>query len=374
MKWFALVAFAFITLSTACSEKPHANLVKKERIRLEFPANATLKNWSICSVKNSEWITCLRSDSAAILFFAIQGGNPVFQIPLKNNDSLQTDMRVGGYVALSPDSIFVLLAETSTILLVNRKGEISKKYEVNIPLHGIVSKYCFVSTSSSPMICDGKNIYVTATRLDITVRDKISRQNYFTLFPEVAIPIHGSTPKSHRGSWPSCYTKGDSYRDFYPQRCFLKNTLVYGFAATDSLYCLNSSVALTTRTPFELLEKKVNPYPDDSLGNFSFLERYDVTESRYLSFFADPFRSYYYRIYQQGILYEQADGMTVNEWLDKPWKLLIMDEEMKAVGAVDFDQKKYFPMALVSQKGILVRDRKKEANATSWDIYTFQEP
>ncbi len=346
--------------------------MKKERIKLELPFHAEVKNWSTCNKQTSEWITCYRSDTAAILFYALTGGKPIFQIKLQKKDSAASDLRVGGYLAHSPDSIFILLAEERTILLFNQKGEITNTYQVNIPLQGGVTNYCFVSTSASPMLCDGKNLYVTATRLDITVRDKISRQNYFTLFPEVQIPLDGSLPKSLAGNWPQCYLNGDSYRDFFPQRCLFKNQLVYGYSATDSLYC-SASLALEKK-PFDLLGKQVSPYPDDSIGNFSFLECYDVTQSRYLSFLHDSYRGYYYRIFQQGIVYEQENGMTVNEWLDKPWRLLVMNETGDAVHALDFDPKMYFPMVLVSKGGIWVRDRKKENGIVYWDLYVFQAP
>lgn len=135
-----------------------------------------------------------------------------------------------------------------------------------------------------------------------------------------------------------------------------------GFAASDSLFVMENGRVISSYSCKSRYMTQRHPYPDDSLGHFSYLEQYDVVEPRYRFLIYDPYRKYYYRIVHHTLPYEQPGGMTVNDYLDKPWSLMILNENFEILDEVIFDPKKFKPRVFPAKDGLLILNREENSS------------
>jgi hypothetical protein len=308
------------------------------------------------------------------LFFDSKG-KELERIVLHFPDSLDGKNPMLFLKAVSEDSILAVWPSMKSIFLFNRNGEISNRFEATIGLNDGQKDYSFVAMDLSPPVVNGNKIYITCTRLDVIVRTTEARQKYFTTPSDISINMDNFGQQENTGTWPQEYKSGDSYRDYYPQRCVNdKGEIVYGFSASDSIYVLKDEKISRHFCKSTFMTER-HPYPDDSLGHFSFLERYDINEPRYIGLIYDPYRNYYYRIVFHAIPFEKPDGMTVNTFADKPFSVMILDENFSVLNEIVPDNKRFVPVLIPVKDGLLLKKRQEKNNFApiEFSLFKFQQ-
>jgi hypothetical protein len=363
--FFLALIFLMFTALISCSEH---SVLKAER-SLEpvmlAPPGSMLKGWDVCNQNGKEILYALHRDSSQVLFFDVAGGKPFTSVSLHQLDSLSPNNKDFGICARSTDSIFVLIPETRTICLLNDKGNIIKKYHTDIAIQGITD-YCMVATFDSKLLCDGNALYVSTTRLDLVLRTPEARKQYYTVYPELRIPLNGEPAVVLNGVWPEAYKKGLHTRDYFPQRILLPKGKQYvGFAGTDFVFERSSDSQLQYHKTATPSLSSVHSYPDEKLGHFDYLEEYDITESRFFAFLYDAHRNYCCRVVHHSTPYRNADSVTVKHWFDKPWSVAVFNENLEAIHEIAFDPKLYLPGIIPVKEGWLVRKRKLSGTLTA---------
>ncbi|MEO5643769.1 MAG: DUF4221 family protein [Bacteroidia bacterium] len=350
--------FVFIYLATGCNnEQNKAVILEEARHELTLLPDSGLHIYScLCTVERNgqSYIALYDSGKQRELFFELNG-KQYSAITLNLPDTLKNQGSSPFIKPLGTDSLLALWPNGKMIFLFNSAGKIIKQFTATVPLKDKQENYSLVAMNQSPLITDGKNLFVTCTRLDVIVRTADARKIYFRTPPDIRFSMENEE-QENTGIWPGEYKSGMSFRDFYPQRCVNgKGEIVYGFSASDSIFVMKDNkfvAAYNCKSRFMTMR---HSYPDDSIGHFSFLQRYDIEEPGYVGLVYDAYRNYYYRIVSQSIPFEKPGGMIVNTSFDKPWSLLVMDENFIILNEIMMDNTRFLPMVLPVKEGLLLK-------------------
>ncbi len=303
--------------------------------------------------------------------FFDDSGKIMGEVALRVPDSLRTS-RLAVYPA-GRDSILVIRQESRDLWLFDGKGALVRSLSATGKLTDGSSDYVLIGMPQSPVLSDGKTIYAACTRMDVVVRTPEARKTYFTTPPDIAFT---GDAQSNTGVWPAEYRSGENFRDYYPQRCINgKGQLVYGFAASDSLFVMENGKIVSQHFCKSRHMTERHAFPDDSTGHFEYLDRYLVNEPRYRYLVYDPYRNLYYRVVHHAIAYEKEGGMMKNDYLDKPWSLMILDENFSVLSETNFDPAQFLPGVYAVKDGILLVQRKTKNNVlpVKLTLYTISE-
>ncbi len=353
-----------IYLVTGCqSETSQAVILEETKKEFMLLPDSSLEKFSSLSLfytrDGKSRIVLYDNLRHAVLFFD-ETGKHLSRVILEYPDSIPDAEAVPFVKALSADSILALWPSMRCVYLYGRNGKIIRKFDATAELKDKQKNYSLVAMNMSPIAYDGATIFVTCTRLDVVVRTKEARQIYYSTPPDICINLMRPERQKNTGTWPAEYKSGASYRDFYPQRCVNdKGEIIYAFSASDSIFVMKDDKIISRHFCKSKFMTQRHFFPDDSIGHFSYLDRYDVTEPRYITIMYDPYRKYYYRFVTHTIEFEKEDGLTVNTIFDKPWSLIVMDKNFKILDEIIFDNKKFLPAAFPVREGLLIRKRQE---------------
>ncbi|MCA6364105.1 MAG: DUF4221 family protein [Bacteroidetes bacterium] len=370
MKGTAGALLLFLFFLTACRESEIGLKPVGERVYADTTL-VTLRNWAA----DGSYIRAFSLETAFLNFFDAENGELKHSVPLNAIDSISPERRIWGISSYGPDSIFVIIPHSRIICLLNSSGKIVNRWEVTGKLTGNVSDYALISLPRSGMIYSANKIYATCAQKSLPVNSRKDRIEYFKTPGEVIFdlksPVNGVINSS--GLWPKSYREGNGYRDYYPQRCINSlGQVVHGFGADDSLFVYENGKRVASHYVKSKYMTALREYPDDSTGNYAFVDRYTVEEPRYLSLDYDPYRKMYYRIVHHAQQYVSKDSITINQSIDKNWSLMMLDENFNVVGDVVFDPKQYLPAVLITSKGILVMRRNESLTMPKATFTIFQ--
>ncbi|HET6992531.1 MAG TPA: DUF4221 family protein [Bacteroidia bacterium] len=374
---FAAIFLIFIIAGCGSNVSKTVVLEENERKIILLPDSslAEFSSLNTFSLQNGSGVIALYDIERHSELFFNEKGKELSRIILHYPDSLSGNDPMLFVEPLGMDSILAIWPSMKSVFLFNAKGEIARQFNATTELNDGQKDYSLIAMDMSPIKSDGKTIYITCTRLDVVVRSQDARKKYFSTPPDISINLLNPEQQENTGIWPEEYKAGVLYRDYYPQRCVNgKGEIVYGFTASDSVYVLKNNKTISKHYCKSRFMTERHPYPDDSLGHFSFLERYDIIEPRYIGLTYDPYRNYYYRIVFHAITYEKPDGLTVNTYADKPWSLMIMDENFSVLNEIVVDNKRFLPEVFPVKDGLLFKQRQEKNNLppVTFSLFKFQ--
>lgn len=352
IKYFLL---AFIPLFIGCSRIADSSSLKKTKdIQLEFETSLNnISNISYYRDGAVDYISYVNNKNHCINFKNIQNKAIDLTISLGNLDSIQnTEDGIACFIQ-SPDSVFILLNELNVIYLINRKGQITTQWKVDIELENHNKEYVLQHIEPMKLFYKDKNIYIQSVRRDIVVNTPENKKIYFNTPAEVIIDISKNpcVITNKTGYWPAIYKTGLGYGDYWPARCLNdRNEIIYSFAINDSLFIYKNkrlSGVIDAKTQFT---QHISPYPPDSNAHFAFLKKYNRTESRYKSILYDKYKDLYYRIYHKGEEKENEDGS--RSFL---WSLIVLDKDFKKISEMEFNSQEYNDFSILpTMEGLLI--------------------
>ncbi|MCU0433335.1 MAG: DUF4221 domain-containing protein [Bacteroidia bacterium] len=370
MKTAAGFLALFLLLLNSCKEPAIGLEPLGDRV-FSDTTMVTLRNWSA----DGKFIRAFSIEASMLIFFDAGTGKIHTTVPLNALDTISSERRLWGIVTRGPDSVFVVIPHTKLIFLLNQSGRIVNRWEVKGNLTGNFSDFALITLTRSAPLITGNKIYMTCARKAIQVNTKAARIEYFKTPGEIVFDLKQPEKllQNTSGLWPQSYRNGAGYRDYYPQRCInAKGQTINGFSADDSIFVYEQGKRVAAHYAKSKYMTARKEYPDDSTGNFAFMDRYTVEEPRYLSMDYDPYRKMYYRIVHHAQQYVSNDSITLNQSIDKNWSLMMLDENFQVVGDVQFDPKQYLPAVLITPEGIMVMRRNESLTMPKATFTLFQ--
>jgi hypothetical protein len=352
LKYIVVLA---VVLCVGCGDHTKKyTLTKQKDIALKFEtAIRNVSNISFFIDKDKEYITYVNGENLTVNFRNLNTDSVEMKISLDKLDSIQSIENGIACFVQNKDSIFVLLSEKNTIYLVNGSGEIKKHWDITQELQNGNKDYVLQDVASMKLFFKNNKIYVQVLRNDIVVNTPENKKVYFNSPSEVIIDITDSPAKisNNTGQWPSIYKTGLGYQDYWPARCINNDgEIIYSFGINDSLFIYKNDKLSSVVDAKTQYHQNINPYPADSNAHFTFLKKYNSTETRYKFLFYNSYLNGYYRVFTKGEEIETADGLKV-----RPWSFISLNPDKKVVNEMTFNSNEYnFFSILPTPAGVLI--------------------
>jgi hypothetical protein len=93
-----------------------------------------------------------------------------------------------------------------------------------------------------------------------------------------------------------------------------------------------------------------------------------VEEFRYKNVLFDEYRRKYYRICLHSLNYE--NGETVNLYEDKPWSIIVLNEQFDVLNEYLFPQRKYdFQNVVITRSGLLIARKDSPSGKIIYEVF-----
>jgi len=296
----------------------------------------------------------------SLLIYDYSAGHLIRDIPIGQKVKAELaidDVFVNGYYVAGMDSIFALLNPHNILLLFDTSGAIRRHWKVggtrlNGHAYGLLA-----SLNQSPLAWRQGRMIVSQQLEGGDFAENPSRRRLkFNSPPDVELELGDDTVAVREvGTFPQIML-GDFYYDVIGARTIGPNgETVYAYGVSDSIYIWREgrpTVAVAARSAYRKVD--FAPFDTARYQDVAYIKEYWATEARYGNILYDPWRRCYYRFVAHNQDFRSSDGH-VNLFRDKPWSVMILDEDFRVVGEQAFVAKEYFfPNALVTEDGLLV--------------------
>lgn len=242
--------------------------------------------------------------------------------------------------------LYLILRQSNQVFKVNLEGETSV---VNIS--GDTNAFLYASFRN-PIIKHDNSLYITRKPKVETV-EEIPYEKHEMVYnlKDESYSLYGEFPDKYKQeNWWHFVGLGIS-------KTVNKNQLFTSYPVCHNLYV--HSLTDKSMLKYELKSKYLKdydfPYYDLTKTNdVTYKISYAATLGRYVQVLYDPYRDLIYRIVALPQEYENEDG-TVNSDLDRPWSIMVIDNNMNILFEQYFEGRKYnFYNILVTDEGLLV--------------------
>ena len=271
--------------------------------------------------------------------------------------------------AHSADSIFLFRRRNELVVLINTSGFDVAVY--HIPRIQGKKRSLMVDPLNRPIVID--------SMLFVTVYPHVRLESFYDYHFECVINLSDHSCRSFL-RYPDMYS-GDNWWHVMGNELSrvlgAKGELVYSFPMSEKLYCYDTDGAFLREATCPSKYLDTFPPPAYEEASKEELIRYVNTIPKFSSLKYDPFRKCYYRIAAHSQEMETEERVP-NYNLDRPWSVVVLDEELHKIGEQAFPGRRYnYEDVIVSREGLLVANR--ERNEEDWPktpttSYTLFEP
>lgn len=303
---------------------------------------------------NIEYIAVLEQHKSQLCFYSIDASENEFCI--KFNNPFQNQDLIEDFFVQSLDSIFLLSRNTNVIALADTTKRIKKRWQVTQPMQSGNLNYTLYSFSGPLHYQKGKIFTLQINPLEGMFTKAETREKYYKENNGVIITLTGDSAivDNSTGKFPEEFRPDNTYFTFCPNTCVnTKGEYIFAYSPLSEITIYRPDGGSYTAEARSSYHQDMKPCNSDSLLNSLYTSQYEITNYQYHSMYYDPFRNRYYRVYLHGIPFDNQDG-TVNTFDDKPWSLMILDENFKLIGEQKFTPAYNFRDIIISKKGLLV--------------------
>ena len=263
-------------------------------------------------------------------------------------------------------TLYCFYAELRTLYALNGSGEIVKQWDLSA-LQDVNGKPYYVqAVPGASYKVVGNQLYIMGVRFDLQFpRNASGLKAFFKDEPTlVQVTLNDSLPQIQQfwgGYNPQTIEKGLNFLNPYPYWCFNRdNELVSAFNGDAETYVYEKRKVKLRKPTSSKFITHINPFPDDSIGNFAAMKEYWAVEGAYRDVIYDPYKDCYYRVAAHPMSYRNADGM-LNRMESKPWSLVVLDNQLTKIGEQQFDAELYQNILIApSKEGLLIGTNRKE--------------
>jgi len=279
-----------------------------------------------------------------------------FVVPFLPPDTIILDKNLGRYDHL------VVEPNEKGIYLLNKRFEMAERIDLLLKRRQILNRACYQS--------DGKrlSLYIrsynrpifTDSTILITTWANIPLQEFYNHSIEGVynFTLDSATMHLH---YPTCYSGTNWWHVIGNELSripYIEGQLLYSFPMSDTLFIYNYQGDLLKKVnapSIYLRPFPPQPYTDSIDRNLALSVRYVAQIQLYGALIRDPFAKRYYRIaiHEQNIA-EQNRNPQCSE---KPWSIMILNENLEFVGEQEMETAKYsYSDIVVVKEGLLIRN------------------
>lgn len=360
-KYFLLLFTLISIISFSCTKKEnnykndnYKNYLNGElRITLDSISNYEFNYIQPIIFEGEEQLVNLNKVANTLDFYNINNGTFISRIFLSEDEKFGTFTPQGFYYH-NKDSIFLFPQMTlNNTLLLNRKGQVKKKYYFPIPEdsnHPMALNHS--SMPSSPTIYYKNKLYASIGTLKSTSHgngiDPNTKKYLIAdlLNSEIKINNTISYPKSyhykhttnHHAVLLRDYVKNDFFVSSYP---LLDSIYIYDM----NLDLVNSRIAKSKYIENFTTVPRNTPVED--------YPKYIVSESSYGRLIYDSYKQLYYRFVLIGRFFDESADFESTSSRKNKFSVLILNKDFEVLNEVDFPGSTYFNYsAFVGEKGL----------------------
>jgi Domain of unknown function (DUF4221) len=371
-----LIVFFILSFLISCANDPVQYKVavlheEKDLVVLRPDSNLSLYNHCFIT-KDQDGNCCLAlydKKRCAEIFFDLSG-NEIARVSLTKPAYIGKALSEWFIFPLCTDSILAFASsESNTVWLYGKNGEIVNQFHFDNHPIDTISEYGLVGIQQSAPLFINQTLYIPAARIDISPATINSRKSYFSTPPLLAVD-----QKRHQfasGYWPVLYKEGLGWNDYYPQTCSnYKGQIVMSFECSDSIFVMEKNkIVAQYHCPSQYMTE-IRPFPDDSLISFTANQKYSVIEPRYMSLSYNPWAHVYFRVVHHAIEYETNNGMKHNRFIDKPWSLMVLNENFEIMSETKMDAARFYARVFPCPNGFLVEQR-NDKTGNQLPVFSF---
>lgn len=319
--------------------------------------------------KEIEYLSYINGLNNTIYYYDVNFPDKINKIALeiKGPNGVGKLSSISGLLFLNPNKIFVYNAFTGLLYLVNKEGQVLKKYEIFDPKGNVLA---FPEINNlKPFFLKENSIYFPCGLLEYkTNYDNSLSVIKLDLKTEKVIPVLNYPDKYNKGFW------GSSFK-YIPSVIPLENSIVASFPIKNKLvkYNLNNQQELTEfEASSYYFHDKIKPYSSDiqynlENRNYESEDNFSLSESDYISLIHDSSNNYFYRICHL------RKDKNENREFRPDISIIILDKNFNVIGETLLDGNIYDHIMIVKMKnglGIARRDLyKKNENELTFDIF-----
>lgn len=283
------------------------------------------------------------------------------------------------YYLWAPDSILLLAEGGQAIRLINSRGDSLGQWSLVKKLSDGDDQYEVGTPPDVPMQRLGNVIYLqkSTRRVGVLSSDSVRRIWYayatdIGLHPpsgQLVGPVNPLTPL------PAAIRSGANFYDFLIPRIITpEGGCVRAYAFSDSVYEYDATQHLRCTQPttskFFFPNKAL---PDGRMMDFDYLSRYILTQPRFAKILYDPYRQLYYRVLLHAVSYDNPAEGTHTAIRERPWSLLIFDENWQKRGEVVFPGGRYYwNLLFITRQGLVLARQPAEGDnppPREWELF-----
>ena len=275
---------------------------------------------------------------------------------------------------LNLDSIIICNGWTAKVYMINRLGEVLKKFDLPMPGSGklIVG---IAASSAKPLVFMDNKIYIIGHLLDFSISDHTKVKNVIVVdLSKNTIQRIFSRPELFNfGTW-----SGYQF-ELFGTHNNLSNKLVYSYAADPFIYEADKNGnILSKHYASSLYFKEISPFSEEKSSNdnidISKLERHDYVTPQFEKILFDRFHNLYYRF---AFLPKDEEGYKNPKTRTyRRETIVILDSSYSKVGEVLLPDGKFNPdMFFITKEGLHIAEnpeRQGNENSLSFVTYTIQ--
>ncbi|TAE19800.1 MAG: DUF4221 domain-containing protein [Bacteroidetes bacterium] len=285
----------------------------------------------------------------------------LFIVPLPKEDKAKIEIPRGFYIH-NFDSIFVPSIMHQTVFLINRKGDVVKKYRYKekVDKKDMIDVTFFFSYESA--FVNNNNLYCIAGMSSKSILDiKNGKWQHIPKLPE----------RFNEGFWVGYY-----YLDTYQAYNRHKNKIYCSYANLDEVYTDDASGKGKVYAGSKFFtEEAIKPFPK---GNtkipYEKRTKAFLQSPSYKNFIYDPYRKMYYRI--ACLPMTESEIKPKLEDNRKRHTIIVLDENMQKVGEIELPKDEYAEDIMCTQEGLNIINRKKitkNEDAIHFDVFELVE-
>lgn len=233
---------------------------------------------------------------------------------------------------------------------------------------------CFAYLNSVPLEIDGSRMLLIMDSKSImspnlTLAERYSRPcvGRFKVVNDSVLCIDSIVffPESHRKKFH--YSR-------FPIIVNVGTIIYYVFDDGDSIYSYN--LVTKKRQPVVFVNNLDEDYrpilmEEDSTYSIPYVIKNAITSLGIRLFLFDPYRKVFYLGIKKRQSYLTEDGSRINDMLDYPFRILVLDEQFKKIKSIDFPKGRFRALydAFVGEKGLYLMTNSKKS--ISYEVYDF---
>ena len=263
---------------------------------------------------------------------------------------------------LNADSLIFIDGNLQDICLTDKKGNYILEWRPRAPIYGRIGY--FIDTYTQPIYCRRNLVYLQcAPDLGMIIADTSIFHRYLTFNAGLVLNLHDTTFASNKtGAYPGFLSAKNNFNVCGPITCVSPlGHYIFSFGPLSEIYDYALDGTFRVMDAPSRFHRAAKSPPFSALANDrQALIDTKLYEPEYTRLVSDPYRGRYLRVYMHGLPRPAPGALLRPAYADVPWSLLILDNDFRRIGEVNFSANFDPNSLLVTRQGILVGNNRPE--------------